>query len=991
MCSAIVVEVFIVLFHKIMGIRPRDAQSPQRPITPEPPHSKHLFGLGMWQKLQDFFHKDDHLEVTTPDSDSLSWPNQPPPPSRRDWPGRVGIGLPRQTTFRRQNSEKRDRLLPVLPGPEERRAFSHSRQASVVAPRARANSTPATYAPARISAPTLVVVTNRVDGTDQNLDFFPTSDEIDVPAIVSRELDDSNNRPPRPSSPTSSLGSHDARRPMGDENAQINAELDNTWILNLSMHFRDKSEREKFFITYAEAPNKWRRVTVSCDYRNAERGSLEMDLKELQFPRDKSLQIYESIRESLPEIQFYDTVTNLKLDTSAGRLHVHVTEDQNEIIPYPPRSTVDHLLEDNKYQPQQICESDLIFESHLSGFVYKVNHHGKTYIKKEIPGPDTVNEFLYEINALHELHESIHVIRLEAIVLDDTSQLVKGLLISYAEKGAVVDLLYDFKGRIPLDERLQWARDAVFGLSEIHGHGYVQGDFTLSNIVVDAEGKSKIIDINRRGCPVGWEPPELVSKIASHQPISMYIGEKTDIYQLGMTLWGLAADDDEPERHGPPLRAADLPEEVPAWYREIVDICLEPERPDRLSAKELAYKFPPLRDSSQQALPASPPFSAARTQERYIDPSQAVERDDIEKFNRQIEEDELYSPQSSKFDDTFTYPRSSNYDRGSDISAFERPRGRRPPANFEHLDQQERQHWSPEEIVTSSADGSEPQILSISPDRENEYQKIDLDGQPFLIPRDSFSDEDLRILERPARAEEVTEADRSTPTITTERTIPSGSGSHILKRPPILSRTSGTSSSTPRNSQLILPDVAIDEEAITEEAKVEHLPGLPEHSVSSRDRLGQSIDSGIQHEPDSVSPLPSPSLAYADSGFHEPTSFSEEAAASVDAFSSRSELSALARSTHPDEMEPDLDAMSSVQEASQKPEVTTSSKLPSEEALDQHPQPTYPNAEAPREHDAGKSESILQGEEHVLEVTNQCKERGHQEAYVVDAPSGGIT
>lgn len=35
--------------------------------------------------------------------------------------------------------------------------------------------------------------------------------------------------------------------------------------------------------------------------------------------------------------------------------------------------------------------------------------------------------------------------------------------------------------------------------------GFVQGDFTLSNIVIDSNDDAKIIDINRRGCPVGWE------------------------------------------------------------------------------------------------------------------------------------------------------------------------------------------------------------------------------------------------------------------------------------------------------------------------------------------------------------------------------------------------------------------------------------------------------------------------------------------------------
>jgi hypothetical protein len=115
--------------------------------------------------------------------------------------------------------------------------------------------------------------------------------------------------------------------------AMIHEELERIWILNLSMHFRDKSKREKFFVTYREKDMHWRRVTISLDYRNAPDNSLEMDLYETKFQRDKSAKIYEAIRESLADIQFYETVTNLKLQTTDGRLHVHVVEDVNVCIP----------------------------------------------------------------------------------------------------------------------------------------------------------------------------------------------------------------------------------------------------------------------------------------------------------------------------------------------------------------------------------------------------------------------------------------------------------------------------------------------------------------------------------------------------------------------------------------------------------------------------------------------------------------------------------
>jgi len=476
---------------------------------------------------------------------------------------RVGVGLPRSTTFKRRNSESRDRLAPLEP--QHRRAHSVDRR-PLSAQRTR--SPPPNVDP-RLSAPEVQWLGPSATTVDEDSESTANEDEHDLHAW----------------NPTPDVTT-DAPNEEPPAFDTLEMELERRWILNLSMHFRDRSEREKFFVTYAETPTRWRRVTISCDYRDSPPDSLEQDLKGLPYQRDKCARIYESIRESLPEIQFYDTVTNLKVETRDGRLHVHVTEDVNETISYPPISSIGHLR-----GARCVPEHFLHFESHLSGFVYKVRLGGKAYIKKEIPGPDTVDEFLYEINALHALNGSPNVIGVEAIVVDERQEKVKGLLISYAEQGALVDILYEQRGEISFTRREVWARQIVQGLCEIHESGYVQGDFTLSNIVVDADDNASIIDINRRGCPVGWEPPEIAAKIESNQRISMYIGVKTDLYQLGMTLWALAMEEDEPERQPRPLLLGEM--DVPDYYRRLVYICLSPTPRHRLSAKELLSFFPP--------------------------------------------------------------------------------------------------------------------------------------------------------------------------------------------------------------------------------------------------------------------------------------------------------------------------------------------------------------------------------------------------------------
>ncbi|KAH7626258.1 hypothetical protein B0T09DRAFT_387201 [Sordaria sp. MPI-SDFR-AT-0083] len=526
---------------------------------------------------------------------------------------KVVPGLPRAQTFKRQQSEQRDHLQPVQPTPAERRAASvdrrmhatNSASTSLVGlgVGAAAASLPRSSAPnfhhhhhfgrsshisqAESSIPSLPAIPQEHAST-RGLNGHELEQELDknyhdhhglLRAPGSTHVHGSN----------AAVSDCDAHSITSSQyHNMIHDELEKIWILNLSMHFRDKSKREKFFVTYRQNDSLWRRVTVSLDYRDAQENSLEEELVDIKFQRDKSSRIYEAIRDSLGDIQFYPTVTNLKLQTTDGRLHVHVVEDVNEIISYPTVRMIHHM------RCPRIKESEVEFDSHLSGFVYKVRVNGETLIKKEIPGPDTVDEFLYEINALNRLRAAENVIEFYGVIVDDSGEHVKGLLISFAEHGALIDIIYDYQlqGGLPWSTRERWARQIVSGLADIHEAGFVQGDFTLSNIVINNEWNAKIIDINRRGCPVGWEPPEATPLIESSQRISMYIGVKSDLYQLGMVLWALATQEDEPEAHARPLRIGPEVTDVPDWYVEIVNICLDPNPRKRRQALDLLDMFP---------------------------------------------------------------------------------------------------------------------------------------------------------------------------------------------------------------------------------------------------------------------------------------------------------------------------------------------------------------------------------------------------------------
>ncbi|KAI6886596.1 kinase-like protein [Hortaea werneckii] len=551
---------------------------------------------------------------------------------------RVIPSLPRPQTFTRQESEKRERLEPTL---EQYKALGGERRRALSASAARRATSPTIVPFPSLSAP-------EVHSSDPN-SSPPQQDHTSADVESQKPSRDPHDLPPLDiPEPIADELDYDNHSDDGEvDRVALEAEYEQRWILNLSMHFRDKSNREKFFVTYAETPSNWRRLTVSLDYRDAPEDSLEADLSTLQYQRDKSFRIYEAIRESLPDIQFYDTVTNLKLETTPedGQLHVHVREDANEMISYPSISLFHHV------QIPRFTESEVDFISHLSGFVYKVHAGGRTVIKKEIPGPDTVDEFLYEVNALDSLRGCESIIQLEGLVTNDSGDAVKGLLISYAPGGALVDILYDYNGGLHWYRREKWAKQILQGLSDIHESGFVQGDFTLSNIVIDEYDNARIIDINRRGCPVGWEPPELSRLIDSGQRISMCISVKTDLYQLGMVLWALAEQIDEPERVERPL--ARLIDGVPAYYSEMVEICLSERPQSRWPAHRLLRMFPdrhfPI--SFQPPLdrrPVSPdpfhntpdpcdllPSSTHRSAKEYIDPDMAITLEEVRKRRTQ--------------------------------------------------------------------------------------------------------------------------------------------------------------------------------------------------------------------------------------------------------------------------------------------------------------------------------------------------------------------
>ncbi|KAI1873067.1 uncharacterized protein JN550_003320 [Neoarthrinium moseri] len=371
------------------------------------------------------------------------------------------------------------------------------------------------------------------------------------------------------------------------DNAHTPDDLETVWIMNQYCPFSDNSGREKFFFTYQPKPGVRKRVTITFNYQNAPDASLEANVKQCNSNVEKNARIYEAIHKSLPDIDFFDTVTNLRLVTDErGKLHVIVLEDVSEIISYPEVAMLRYI------QSPHLKESDVSIHRHLSGFIYTVTVGRELLMQKDIPGPHSVEDWLYEVNCLYMLESSRYILSLRALLVDESDEKAKGFLVPHATR--LIDVFFDIQeGELsaPWDIRVQWAYGIIHGLSDVHVAGLVHGNLTLFNVVIDCDNNPYLTHFTRSGCPNGWEPPELDYLISTNQKATPYLGVASDLYQLGMTLWAIATLDDEPESQLRPL-SLDNYAGIPQWYRDIVAVCLSSQPRQRRSAQSLLDMFP---------------------------------------------------------------------------------------------------------------------------------------------------------------------------------------------------------------------------------------------------------------------------------------------------------------------------------------------------------------------------------------------------------------
>jgi len=281
------------------------------------------------------------------------------------------------------------------------------------------------------------------------------------------------------------------------------------------------------------------KITVSYNYNETLSTAIENHL--LRSPEytnwdDKKkvlIPMYSSAVELFAD-KLCRTVTGLEFYTAKpDEVQWRVFEDTEEIVRQIPATEIPPHI-------PRINFSDLAFVENVMGTVYKVMHKHKIYAMKSHESASQNDDFRTEVDALVKVGEVPHVVPLVGVVVQDSpmdgNSYVQGILLKYCEKGSLQTLMEDADFPLDSSRKDRWAAQIAHGIMSIHEAGLMHGDLKSGNVVVDEFDNANLIDItNGHGFTEGW------TSIWDER-----MDRRSDIYSLGVTLWEMIRDGEDP-------------------------------------------------------------------------------------------------------------------------------------------------------------------------------------------------------------------------------------------------------------------------------------------------------------------------------------------------------------------------------------------------------------------------------------------------------------
>ena len=229
------------------------------------------------------------------------------------------------------------------------------------------------------------------------------------------------------------------------------------------------------------------------------------------------------------------------------------------------------------------------------------------------------SELLYTIRVLHCLKDYPAFAKLVGIVTNESRTQLKSYLIEFP----MAQSRLENKMRNPYiswHRREKWARQLVEGVSQVHSQGFVVGNLLSFwvPVVIDESDCVQFWFFKQKfvvgKCDGAYYPPEFLhlrfGSATVDEADCPNVTSKTDIYHLGLLLWLLAENRPRTHREAACIRQQCnemencvedhkdrtalpcLPDNVPQYYRELVDSCRAENCEDRPTARDLLKQFP---------------------------------------------------------------------------------------------------------------------------------------------------------------------------------------------------------------------------------------------------------------------------------------------------------------------------------------------------------------------------------------------------------------
>lgn len=241
-----------------------------------------------------------------------------------------------------------------------------------------------------------------------------------------------------------------------------------------------------------------------------------------------------------------------------------------------------------------------------------------------LPQDLDLEEMKWKLSFLQSLQSSPFVLKLLGVVTNNTYGYIKSILTSGVGRSLYSILsTKSEKFEIPLAVRLQWAKQIVTGVRDIHAKGFVVGQFRLGRFFLSSEGHIQLCDCRRKSKVSELRPVWLAPEMETPSPdFEVTYTSRTDMFQLGLVLWLLVQHSAHVAcvgicpipgcqcfkigyipGHAPVIDLPAFNKSVPTWYKSIVTACRAETPADRLPASKLLLLFP----ESEQVAVTLPP------------------------------------------------------------------------------------------------------------------------------------------------------------------------------------------------------------------------------------------------------------------------------------------------------------------------------------------------------------------------------------------------